>query len=122
MMRMAQGTVGADKMHRNAVGFARNIERDFVPPQPYRAAAFALYRTADQLAGDLPLALAEHMVDRRPDRCQPPRDLAFGRANRKSPGKFLRYETGGKIALAPARMIHQRGEERNVMTDAVDVE
>src|ERR1700733_10758894 len=120
MMRMAQGTVGADKMHRNAVGFARDIERDFVALQPYRAAAFALFPTADQLAGDLPLALAEHTVRWSPDPCRPPRDLAFGGANRKSPGKLLRYDTGRKIALAPARMIHQRGEERNVMTDPVD--
>src|ERR1700722_5514875 len=122
MVRMARRTVCADKTHRNAVGFARNVECDFVALQPYRAAAFALYRTADHLAGNLPLAFPEHMVDRRPDRSQPPRDLAFGHPNRKSPGKFLRYESGGKIALAPARMIHQRGEERNVMADAVDVE
>src|ERR1700733_10470630 len=106
MVRMARRTVGADKAHRNAVGFARNVERDFVAVQPYRAATLALHRAADHLARNLPLALPEHMVDRRPDRRQPPRDLAFGLTNRKSPGKFLRDEAGGKIALAPARMIH----------------
>ena len=37
-------------------------------------------------------------------------------------GKLLGDEAGGKIAAAPARMIHQRRQERNVVTDAVDVE
>ena len=77
---------------------------------------------AVQLAGNLPLALAEHMIDRGRDRGQPPRRLAFRRARGKSLRKFFGDETGRKLALAPARMMHQGREERNVVPDAVDIE
>ena len=56
------------------------------------------------------------------DRREPARDLAFRRARRKTLGKFLGDEAGRKIALAPARMVHQRRQERNVVADAVDIE
>jgi hypothetical protein len=52
--------------------------------KPHRAAGFTLHGTADQLPGDLPLALAEHVIDRGADRGQSPRDLAFGRVREKS--------------------------------------
>src|SRR5207244_9941556 len=93
---------------RYAVGVPRDIERDFVAFQPHCAAALALHQPAAQLARNLPLALAEHMIDRGADCGEPARDLAFGRTNRKAFRKFLRYEAGGKFALAPARMMHQR--------------
>ena len=95
---------------------------DLVALEPHRAAALALHRTADHLAGNLPLALAEHVIDRGADRGEPPRDLAFRRTRGKPPRKLLRDEAGGKIALAPARMVHQRRQERNVVADAVDIE
>ena len=41
---------------------------------------------------------------------------------RKALRKFLGDEAGGKLALAPARMVHQRRQERNVVADAVDIE
>ncbi len=84
MMPMAERAVGADKTHRDTVGFARDIERDFVALEPHRAAALALHQPADHLAGNLPLAFAEHVIDRRADRRQPARDLAFRRASRKA--------------------------------------
>src|SRR5258705_12362740 len=121
-MRISRRVGGADKTHRDPVGFARNIERYFVALQPNRAAALALHQPAVQLAGNLPLALAQHMIDGRRNRRQPAGDLAFRRTNRKPSGKFLRYEAGGEIALAPARMMHQRRQERNVVTNAIDVE
>ena len=83
---------------------------------------FALHQTAAHLAGNLPLAFAEHVIDRSPDRGQPARDLAFGAANRKPLRKLFSDEAGGKITLAPARVVHQRRQERNVVPDAVDVE
>src|ERR1700687_2435622 len=106
MMRIAERAVGADKPHRDALGVTRDIERDFVALKPDRAAALALHQPAAHLAGNLPLALAEHMIDRSPDSGEPARDLAFGRTNRKAFRKFLRYEAGGKFTLAPARMMH----------------
>ena len=36
--------------------------------------------------------------------------------------KFLRDEAGRQPALAPARMLHQRRQERHVVLDAVDHE
>ena len=83
LMRIAERAVGADEAHRDAIGFARDIERDFAAVQPHRAAALALHRAAGHLAGNLPLAFAEHVIDRGRDRGQPAGDLAFGHANRK---------------------------------------
>src|SRR6266850_7474309 len=101
-MRVTEHAVGTDKAHGDAVGFTRDIEPDFIAVQPHRAAALALHRAADQLARYLPLAFAEHVIDRSADRRQPAGDLAIGHANRKPLRKFLRDEAGGKIAAAPA--------------------
>ncbi len=122
LTRMARISGRADKTHRDKIVFPRNIERDFVALQPHCAAAFALHQTAVHLARNLPLAFAEHMIDRCRDRSQPARDLALRDTNRKSLRKLLGNKAGGKVALAPARMMHQRRQERNVMTDAIDVE
>jgi hypothetical protein len=43
-------------------------------------------------------------------------------ARGKSLGEFLRDKAGRQIALAPARMVHQRREEWNVVADAIDIE
>src|SRR4051812_23863033 len=122
IVRIAGQTIGADEAHRDAVGLARHVERDFVAIQPHRAAAFALHQTSGQLAGNLALAFAEHVVDGSTDRSEPPRDLAFRRTRGKAFWEFLGDEAGGKLALAPAWMVHQRRQERNVVPDAVDVE
>ena len=45
-----------------------------------------------------------------------------GSRGRKPAGKFLGDEGGGQLALAPARMLHDRGEERDVVADALDGE
>ncbi len=121
IVRIAGQSIGADETHRDAIGLARHIEGDFVAIEPHRAAAFALHQPAGQLSGNLPLALAKHMVDRGSHGRQPPRDLAFRRMGGKALRKFLRDEAGGKLALAPARMAHQRRQERNVVPDPVDV-
>ena len=78
-MRIARQIVGADETHRDAVGLARDVERDFRAIEPHRAAALALHQPAVQLAGNLPLAFAEHMVDGGANRGKPPSDLAFRR-------------------------------------------
>src|SRR3954451_5359280 len=122
MGRIAQRAVGSDETDEGAVGFTRDIETDFAAFQPYRAAALAGHQRADRLTGTLPLALAEHMIDGSADCREPARDLAFWCTNRKSLWEFLGDEAGRKITLAPARMIHQRREERNVVADSFDVE
>src|SRR5690349_23312334 len=55
----------SDVCSSDLVRLASHIERDFVAIEPYRAAALALHQPAGQLPGNLPLALAEHVVDRR---------------------------------------------------------
>ena len=60
------------------------------------------------------------MVDRHRDGGQHLRALALGRDGVEAVGKFLGDEAGGQLAGAPARMRHQRRQERNVVADAVD--
>ena len=83
-MRRADGAVGVDKADCELIGLAHDLERDLVALEPHRAAALALHRAADHLAGNLPLAFAEHVVDRGAYRGEPSRDLAFRRARRRT--------------------------------------
>ena len=121
-MRLAAHALGIDEAHRDGVGLARDIEGDLLAFQPHRAAALALHQPAIHLAGNLPLAFAKHVIDRSAHRGQPSRDLALRPPRRKPRWKFLRDEAGRKLALAPARVMHQGREERDVVTDAVDIE
>ncbi len=90
--------------------------------EPHRAAALARDAAAIELAGNGALALAHHVIDRRRDRSQQPRLLALRHLRMEAAGEFLGDEAGRQLAGAPARMRHQRGEERHVVADAVDVE
>ncbi len=58
----------------------------------------------------------------RRDHREPPLGLAFGAQRLKAVRKLLGDKAGRKAPLAPARMLHQRGEERNVVPDAIDDE
>ena len=89
-MRIAGRAVGADEAHRDAVGLARDVEHDLVALEPHRAAALALHQAAGQLAGNLPLAFAEHVIDRSADRRQPARHFAFRARARKIPSEIPR--------------------------------
>src|SRR6266516_549878 len=108
-MRIAGQSIGADEAHRDAVGLARDVERDLLAVKPHRAAALALHQAAGQLAGNLPLAFAQHMIDRGRDGGESSRDLAFRRARGKSLWKFLGDETGRTVSLTPARLMNQGG-------------
>src|SRR6478672_940035 len=121
-MRIAGASVGADEANRNAFMLAGDIEDDLIAFQPDRTTALALHRPAIQLARDPSLAFAEHVIDRRTDRREPSRDLAFRSARRKSLWKLLGDKAGRQVALAPARMVHQGRQERDVVADAVYVE
>ena len=48
--------------------------------------------------------------------------LAGGDERGKALGEFLGDEAGRQIARAPALVLHQRGQEGNVVADAVDDE
>src|SRR5208283_5258302 len=50
------------------------------------------------------------------------RELARGLLQRKTARIFFRYEARRELAGAPALVRHQRGEEGNVVTNAVDDE
>src|SRR3569623_3357953 len=116
-MRIACLAVGVDEADRDRAALTRDLEQNLLTVEPDRAAALALHDAAAHLAGDLALALAEHVIDGRTYGGNPPRDLAFGRAHRKALGEFFRDEACREIALTPARMMHQRRQERDVVAD-----
>ena len=75
-----------------------------------------------QLPGNMPLSQVERMVDHRRGHDQTPLGLALGDKRMESVGKFLGDEAGREPSLAPARMLHQRRQKRDVVPDAVDDE
>ena len=121
-MRIAGLAVGIDEAHRDRLALARDLQQDLLAVEPDRAAALALHDAAAHLARDLPLALAEHVIDGGADRGNATCDLAFRHAHGKALREFLGDEAGREPAFAPARMVHQRRQERDVVADAVDVE
>src|SRR6266700_3916800 len=121
-MWLAGHALGIDEANHDAVGLARDIEHDLLAFQPYRATALALYQAATHLAGNPRLAFAKHVIDRSTHRGEPSRDLALRLPRRKPFWKFLRDEGGRKLALAPARVMHQGRQKRDVVADAVDIE
>ena len=62
------------------------------------------------------------MIDMGGDRRHPMRGLAGCDERREAFGKLLRDEAGRQAPRPPALMLHQRGQERNIMADAVDDE
>src|SRR5689334_20476207 len=62
-VRTDQRAIRADELHRDRLALAHDVEPDLLAVEPDRAAAFALHEAAGQLAGNLPLALAEHVID-----------------------------------------------------------
>ena len=89
-MRIAGAAVGADEADRDASSSRATSSEISSRSEPDRAAALALHRAAVHLAGDLPLAFAEHVIDRGADRREPPRDLAFRQRAPKIPSEIPR--------------------------------
>src|ERR1700722_5385457 len=73
-----------------------------------------------QLPGNMALSLVERVVDQRRGHDQTALGLALGDEGMKSVGKFLGDEAGRKPSLAPARMLHERRQKRDVVPDAID--
>src|SRR5215813_15574564 len=101
-MRLAQRAIGFNEADHETVGLADDFERDLLAIKPHRAAALAPHWTPDHLAGDLPLAFAEHVIDGGSGTRKPSCDLALRRARRKPARKFLRDKARGKLPLTPA--------------------
>src|SRR5262245_45922550 len=120
-MRLAGFAIRADEAHGDAAILAHDVEDDLAAVKPDRAPALALHGPADHLARNLPLALAEHMIDRGTDCGQPPRDFAFRRMRGKPAWKLLCDEARREFSLAPAWMVHKRRQERNVVANAIDI-
>src|SRR5262249_8334322 len=110
---------GAD---RDGVAVAGDVERDLAIAQADHALALAHHRLAGALAGDAALALAQDLVDRRRDRGHHLRSVALWHERAEALRVFLGDEGGREGALAPALVLHQRGEERDVVADALDGE
>ena len=62
------------------------------------------------------------MVDRRRDTGDGTRHGAGRSGALETVGKFLGDEGGGELAGAPARMLHDRREKRNVVANTFDGE
>src|SRR5271154_6018177 len=120
-MPLGRRTVSTDKADRKVVGLARDLKRNLLALEPHCATALALHGPSNQLARNLPLAFADHVINCGGNRSQPPRNFAFRNTRGESARKLFCDEAGGKPALAPSRMAHQRGEERNIVPDAVDI-
>src|SRR5579863_3817599 len=109
------------EQHRDRLASAGDIGVQDVGAEPDGAPALAGQR-AVQLLGDAALALAQHVVDRRGDGGDGARYLTRRRRALEAAGKLLSDERGREPAGAPARVLHDRREKRNVVADAFDGE
>src|SRR5262249_52111613 len=99
-----------------------DLELDLALAKPDGTLTFPGDGPAAQLSGYAPLALAQHMLDRRGDGRQHVASPAFRRLRVKTAAKFFGNEPGRKLAGLPARMSHHGGEEGHVMANTVDNE
>jgi hypothetical protein len=70
----------------------------------------------------LPFALAEGVIDRGGNRGNGLRRCALRHGTLETARKFFRNESCAQLAGTPARMLHDRGKERDVVADAFDRE
>ena len=83
-----QATIRADEAHRDALGLARDVERDLFPSS-HTARRRSRCTSRPFTARKSAASLAQHMIDRGSHGGQPPRNLAFGRA-RRNPSEIPR--------------------------------
>ncbi len=88
---------------------------------PHDAVARAVLGRAE-LAVDLGRALVHDRRDHAGDHRQVGDELRVGGRAMEAFGIFLGDEAGGDVAAAEARVLHQRGEEIDIVADAVDHE
>src|ERR1700728_2628990 len=107
--------------HRGCVAVMLDVGLVFVGSETDRAPPLARQRCV-QLPGNFALALAEQVIDRGGNAGDAAGSFARRRRSLEAAAKFLGDKSGGELAGAPARMLHDRREERNVMADALDGE
>ena len=111
-----------DKAHGDPAGFTHNRQRHLDVAEPYGAPALARDQAAAHLTRDAALALADDVINRRRDGRDQARLFALRNDRVKAVGKFLGDKSGRQPAGAPAWIVHDRRQERNVVANAVDVE
>ncbi len=79
-------------------------------------------RRRAELVADLGGALVGDHRDHAGDHRQIGEQLRVGRRAVEAVGIFLGDEAGGDVARTEARVLHQRGEEIDIVADAVDHE
>src|SRR5262249_6811276 len=115
-------TAFLEHAHTDRLVLAQNLQPVLALAELDHAARIPANRAARELAGNLSLSLADREIDRGGDRGHQIGDLACGLASAESAGKFLGDERGRQPAGAEALVLHHRGEERNVVPDALDRE
>ena len=102
-------------------GIERQIEA--LGAEQDAAIALELHRPRrPHLPGNLPLSFIGDVIDEGRDGGDEMRGFALRLRRDEAIGIFFRDEAGRQSARAPARLLHDRGEERNVVADAVDRE
>src|SRR5208283_3036522 len=116
-------TVLARESHEQFLVMSLDRDEETLLAQKANAVALKLDRRAmAQLPGDLAFTLIADVVHQGRDARQLMRELARGLLRRKTARILFRYEARREHAGAPALVRHQRGEEGNVVANAVDDE
>src|SRR5208283_2132603 len=113
----------AGESHEQLLVMSLDRDEEALLAQKANAVALKLDRRAmAQLPGDLAFTLIADMVHQGRDARQLMRELARRLLRRKTARILFRYEARRELAGAPALVRHQRGEEGNVVANAVNDE
>src|SRR5690606_4961928 len=80
------------------------------------------YSPPRHLTCDLPPSAVVEVINGSGDGCQNLQLFPSGGPGLEAVGILLLNEGRRQIALTPARVLHQRGQERNIVLDALDIE
>src|SRR4029077_14197340 len=100
----------------------RTTRRDLLRPYPPPAPPLARDRRSWPLTGDAALSFAEHVIHRRGHCRKHARGGCVGNNGVKSVWVLLREKSSRELSRLPARVLHQRGQKRNIVPEALDCE
>src|SRR5579863_4712513 len=109
------------EQYGDGVAVVRDVGLQLLTAQPDSATTLARDGGVE-LPGNAALAFAQNMVDRRRHAGNRARRGAGRSASLETVRKFLGDESSRKLRSTPARVLHDRGEERNVVADTFDGE